>query len=473
MQDHRIEEDSLGKIDVPKNAYYGAFTTRAKNNFKISDLTIDQIFKESLGIVKLAAAKSNQKAGLLSKEQAGAIEKACLDFISGNFDSDFTLDIFQAGAGTGYNMNANEIIANRANELLGEKKGTYTKVHPNNHVNMGQSTNDVIPTASRIALLLSLPSLLNAISELEETFEIKSKKYAKVIKVARTHLQDAVPITFKQTLDSYKEALKKSRNFLTLTSQELHTLGIGGTAAGTGINSHPEYQKLMIKFLSELTGLHFDKADNCTEIANNMNAFLNFSSGLRSLTTSLLNICSDLKLMNMGPKAGLAEITIPEVQAGSSIMPGKVNPSIIESVEMACIQALGNDKVVEIAAQKSQFELNIMCPVIIHNLLFSVKILKNSIRNLNEKCVKHLEVNTEKVKETYENSLCTGTALAPYLGYNLTAQIIKDSLKNKTTIREEILKRELYSEKELDQILSTERITTPSNVEKKWIKKTQ
>lgn len=466
----RREKDSLGEVEVSKDSYFGAFTTRAQKNFQISGLTAPESFKKALGIIKLSAASSNFNLKLLKKSQAEAIYKAATEFIDGKFDHEFTLDIFQAGAGTSYNMNCNEIIANRANELLKGKKGEYKFVHPNNHVNLGQSTNDVIPTATRLAILLDLPELIKNIQELEKELEKKAKENSKVIKVGRTHLQDAVPITFSQVFDSYKESLKKSREFIIEQAEKLKILGIGGTAVGSGINTDPGYEKLMIRNLSKVTKINFSSAENLTEIANNMTAFSNFSATLRALATNLLNIASDIKLMNMGPKAGLAEISIPEVQEGSSIMPGKVNPSIPECLEMVCLDVLGNDQTIALCSQKSNFELNVMCPLIMQKLLFSIKILSNGVKTFNDLCIKGLKINKEHVAKELDQSLAFATSLAPYLGYRLTAEIVKSALKNQNTLKEEIIQRKIYTEKELNEILSIENLTKPSKIIKKLIR---
>ncbi|MBP9771175.1 aspartate ammonia-lyase [Candidatus Gracilibacteria bacterium] len=453
MKNIRIEEDSMGKVEVPSEAYFGGQTARAQHNFQISKHVVPAIFRQALGMVKLAAAQTNTSLGLIDKKLSKVIVQACEEFIDGKFDADFTLDVFQAGAGTSYNMNANEIIANRANELLGGKKGEYKFVHPNNHVNMAQSTNDVIPTATRIATLLSIPGLLQSLNDCEETFEKIAKKHAKLIKVGRTHLEDAVPITLGQEFDSYKEALHKAGEFIANQSEDLQTLGIGGTAVGTGINTHAKYRETMVKNLTKMIGLHFQSGKNLTEMANNMNGFLNFSASLRSLAVNTLNICSDLKLMNMGPKAGIAEITLPGVQPGSSIMPGKVNPSIPECLEMICMQVLGNDKTIEIACQKSNFELNVFCPIIMWNLLQSMEILSNGLKMLNEFALKDLQINEKQIKKLFEESLCTATSLSPKLGYTLTAEIVKAALKKEITIKQEVLSRKLMSEKELDKLI--------------------
>ena len=466
----RKERDALGEVQVPKEAYFGAFTVRAKKNFQISGLRAPKVFKEALGTVKLAASQSNHALKLLTKKEFSAIEKAAKEFIDGKYDEEFDLDVFQAGAGTSYNMNANEIIANRANELLKGKKGQYKYIHPNNHVNLGQSTNDVIPAATRIAILFALPSLLQAITALEEEIGKKQKKYKDLIKVGRTHLQDAVPITFGQEFDSYREALKKSRAYIIQLSEQLQILGIGGTAVGTGINTDPKYKEYMLKNLTKLTGIEFYKANNATEIANNMNSFMNFSSGLRSLTTDLLNFSSNLKLMNSGPKAGLGEIDLPEVQPGSSIMPGKINPSIPEAVIMTCLHVLGSDRTVELAAQRSHFELNVMCPLIMFEILESMNLLTNTINTLNEFCIKGLKVNVERTKMLLDKSLCNATSLVPYIGYHKTAEIVKKTLKKGTRIRQELLDQGLFTEKELNELFSADLTTKPSKIRKKLIK---
>lgn len=469
----RTEKDSLGSIKVPKNAYFGSFTERAKRNFQISGITAPEIFQKALGIVKLATAEANTELGLLNKKHFKAIEQACKEFIAGKFKNEFILDIFQSGAGTAYNMNANEIIANRANELLGEKKGEYTLIHPNNHVNLAQSTNDVIPTATRIAILLSLPSLLEEIEAIEKELGKKISEYKNITKVGRTHLQDAVPITFGQEFDSFKEAIKKSRIFIKERSEDLKTLGIGGTAVGTGINTDPQYKKLTTFNLSKILEIRLKSADNLTEMTNNMNTFVNFSAALRSLAIDMINFANNLKLMGMGPKAGISEIFLPKVQPGSSIMPGKINPSIPESMEMVCFQVLGNDKTIELAAQRGQFELNPMCPIIMYNIIQSIQILTNGIRTLRELCIKGLKINKEKVRKTFENSICTATILTPYIGYHPTAEIVKSALRRNSSIKKEVLRRKIFTEKEINEILSSSLTTQPAKLNTKLIKKVQ
>ena len=467
----RSEKDSLSKILVPKDAYYGAFTARAQKNFQISSLRAPEVFREALGMIKLAAVQSNSTLGLLTKKQANAIEKATKEFIDGKFNGEFDLDVFQAGAGTSYNMNANEIIANRANEILGGKKGEYEFVHPNNHINLAQSTNDVIPTATRIATLLLLPELLQKLTALEEEIGKKQEKYKDLVKCGRTHLQDAVPITLGQELDSYREALKKSKDFIEKQAEDLQIVGIGGTAVGTGINTDPMYKKMITHNLSKLLGIRFEKAKNSTETTNNMNVFMNFSAALRSLATDLLNFSSNLKLMSMGPKAGISEIELPIIQPGSSIMPGKINPSIPEAIIMTCIHVLGNDKAIELAAQRSQFELNVMCPLIMFKLLESMEVLTNAMETLRKNCIKGLKANEKKIEKELEESLCNATVLVPYIGYQETSEIVQSALKNNRTIREELLERKLYTKAELRELLSAKFSTEPSTIKRKFVRK--
>ena len=443
MSKTRTEKDSLGKLQLPADAYFGVNAARAQENFQISGQSAPQFFIKALGMVKLAAAETNSSLKLIDKKVQKPLVKACKEFLAGNFTSQFTVDVYQAGAGTSYNMNANEIIANRANELLKKPKGSYAPLHPNNHVNMGQSTNDVIPTASRLAVLLALPDLLAQLKGTINALSTISKKYSKLEKVGRTHLQDAVPITLGQEFDSYKEALEKSRDEIEHQAKNLTVLGIGGTAVGTGLNAHPKYRTMMVKNLSKQLGKKLSSAKNLTEIANNMNAFMNFSAALRSLATNLLNLCLDLKLMGSGPKAGLAELTLPPVQAGSSIMPGKINPSIPEAVEMVALQVLGNDQTIALACQRSNFELNVYCPLIMLNLLHSMQILTGGLKTLTIKCLKGLQVNVDHIQKTFDNSLATATALAPKLGYDLTADIVKSALKHGRTIKEELKKRQI------------------------------
>jgi aspartate ammonia-lyase len=449
----RIEKDFLGKVEIPENAHYGSATARAKQNFQISGLTAPKVFTHALGLTKMASFKANSSLGLIEKKSQKAIAQACQEFIDGKFNDQFTLDVFQAGAGTSYNMNANEVIANRANELMKAKKGEYKFVHPNNHINMGQSTNDVIPTATQVAILLSTPALISAIKTLEQELNKHAKRHEKTIKVGRTHLQDAVPISLAQELDSYREAIAQSRKFIEQQAKGLYAIGLGGTAVGTGLNAHPKYKVLAIKHLSTLTKIKFTAAKNPTQSANDFNRFMHFSSALTSMATTLTNLCSNIKLMSSNSKSGLGELTLLAVQAGSSAMPGKVNPSILEAMEMICLQVFGNSETIRLAAQKSQFELNIYCPIIMSNILQSMEILTSGITTLTKFAIKDLKINTANIKKTLEKSLSTATSLVPHLGYQLTAEIAKSALRENRTIKQEVLKRKLLPETKLDEIL--------------------
>ncbi len=435
----------------------GEFTEKALSNFQISGITAPRSFIRALGMVKLAAAKANSSLGLLTKSDSKAIEKAATEFMEGKFDEYFVTDVFQAGAGTSYNMNSNEVISQRANKIAGKKS-----IHPNNHINTAQSTNDVIPTATKIAVISELPKLEKALKNLETQLSKLAKKHKNDLKVGRTHLQDAVPITFGQEFDAYLKAIEKSHKVIFLDAKELQELGIGGTAVGTGINTDPKYKKLVVQNLSFLSGFKLKSGTNLTEMANNFVPFQNLSAALKGLATNLLNLSFDLKLMNTGPKAGFREITLPEVQPGSSIMPGKVNPSILECLDMILFQVCGNHTTIELAAQRSNLELNVFCPVIMHNLLQSIEILTNGINMLSEKALKNLKVNTKTAAYELEQSLAHATALAPYIGYKETAQIVKDALEKGTSIKEEVLAKKLLSEKELKEILSVKRTTGPS-----------
>ncbi len=469
----RTEKDALGTIQVPQEAYYGSFTVRAQENFQISGLTAPSIFAITLGLVKKSAALANMKLGTLDKKIGKAIVQASEEFIEGKFDNEFTLDVFQAGAGTPYNMNANEIISNRAGEILGDSKGSYQKVHPNNHVNMAQSTNDVIPTTTRIAALFSLIELLQELNQLELSFKKLAKTHKDIIKVGRTHLEDAVPISLGQEFLAYADALHKDSEHIQLTSTQLQELGIGGTALGTGINTHPQYQKTVVKILSELTGIELKPAPNMVEAANNYNLFGNVSSSLRALALTLIRIANDLKLMNMGPKAGIKEITLPEVEPGSSIMPGKVNPSIAECIEMIGCQIIGNDAAIMMGIRGGQLELNVNGPVIMHNLLQSIELLTNGCNMFRKFCVDHIEVNKARIKKMFDESLCTGTALNPYLGYQVTAEIINEAVKKGKSIEEVVRSHKLMDDKTLAKVLSVKATTTPQIADQKLISKIQ
>ncbi|HAU39768.1 TPA: aspartate ammonia-lyase [Candidatus Peregrinibacteria bacterium] len=433
---YRAEQDALGEVFVPFDAYFGSFTARALENFRISGITAGKDFKVALGYVKLAACRANEKLGELNAKEANAIEKACIEFCDGKFDNEFVLDVFQAGAGTSYNMNANEIIANRANEILGGKKGEYKFVHPNNQVNMAQSSNDVIPTAIRVALVMMNRSFLSEISLLIKSFEKKGEEFKNIKKVGRTHLQDAVPITLGAEFMAYAQALKNSRESLVEAIENLKILGIGGTAIGTGITAHPKFKDAVITELSKIVGGKFTKAPNSITTTHSMQDFTRFSAALRNLSIEIFRIMGDIRLMNAGPRAGLREIKLPKVQPGSSIMPAKLNPSIPECMTMICGQIMGIDTTVVFAAQGGQLELNWYTPLVMFNLTMAVMILTNGIKMTREKCVDGIEACEEEIKAAFDKSLCMATELVPKLGYHEVAKLVKKAMKSGKMLRE-------------------------------------
>lgn len=424
-QTFRTEKDSLGTVRVPSQAYFGAFTTRALNNFQISNLRAPAIFRRSLGLVKLAAAEANVNLGELNPRLGKTISQAAKEFSEGKFDTDFRLDIIQAGAGTPFNMNTNEIIANRANILLKSNLGSNKPVHPNNHVNLGQSSNDVIPSTTKLAALLSLPALEKEVKKLEKALQIKAAKTKTIKKAGRTHLQDAVPITYGQIFDSHAKAIERSLKNIAKTAEDLHELSLGGTAVGTGLNAHPKFRPEVIKILSRLTGLKLKSCQNLTEGATNFAPFSDLSNALTSLASNLYRLAMDLKILGSGPATGIAELHLPKVQPGSSIMPGKINPSIPEAVEMTFYQIAGNNETIRLASANGQLELNTNCPIITYNLLQSIEILTNATETFRIRCIDKLEVDRKRVKQLYDNSLCEATALVPKLGYDKVAEMVR------------------------------------------------
>ena len=469
----RVEKDSLGKKNVPRDVYYGIFTVRAQENFDISGIRVHPELVSAVAVVKKAAAKVNAELGLLDARVSRAIVRAATEVISGKHDKQFPLDFFQAGAGTPTNMNLNEVIANRASELLGGKRGTYDLVHPNNHVNMGQSTNDVIPTAIRIACVLQAQYLLEQLKTLIASFRLKATDFDGILKAGRTHLEDAVPIRLGQEFEAFAVSLEKSRERIQEGLLSLMELGIGGTAIGTGINTTPRFKKKVVREISRLTKESFVPADNTIETTASMGAFVHFSSGLRSLAVELTKISNDLRLLNAGPKTAIAEILLPEVEPGSSIMPGKVNPSIAECLNLICFQVLGNDHAVALAAQAGQLQLNVMTPVIAFNLLFSVDILTTGMRMFQKLCVEGIEADEARCSELLEGSFCVATALNPYLGYEVVAELVKTVLKNDTSLLDVLQEADIISNKDLKSILSAKKMTRPRPIDRKLVKRIQ
>jgi len=462
MKNVRIERDTLGTFEVPKDAYYGAQTARAIKNFPISGLKSHKEYINSVIIIKKAAALVNSKLKLLDLKIANSIVKACNEILECEFEDWFVVDPYQAGAGTSLNMNANEIIANRANELLGATLGSYKFVHPNDHVNMSQSTNDVIPTAIRIAVINLLPRLFNTIKSIELTFQKKLKEFNKILKAGRTHLQDALPITLGQEFSAYGLAVTKDRRRIEKVTVNLYEIGIGGTAVGTGVNTHPKYQSMMVKELTKLTRLPLKSSPNLFESMQNSADFLDLSSTFRTLTHTLIRIGNDLRLLSSGPRTGLSEIKLPEVQPGSSIMPRKVNPSIIEMLTMVCFQVIGYDTAILFASTAGQLELNVMYPLIAHNLLEQIKLLTNALESFNDNCLKGLQVNEEMCRFWLGRSSGVAALLNPYIGYEKAAKLVRLSLETNRPIKDLAIEKGYLTKKKAEELFSPAALTKPN-----------
>lgn len=430
----RIEHDSLGEVQVPAGALYGAQTQRAVENFHISGLKPWRAFIWSMGMIKWAAAEVNCELGLLEDEKAKAIHQAALEVIQGQWDSEFVVDPFQAGAGTSHNMNVNEVIANRATQILGGGLGEY-RVHPNDHVNMAQSTNDVIPTAIRLGCLWRLDELLSALRELVEGLQAKSVEFDDIVKSGRTHLQDAVPVRLGQEFGAYARAVERDLNRIQRSAEGLQRLGIGGTAVGTGLNAHPEYPTRMVRKLTDITGLKLTLADNLFETMQSMADMADFSASLRTLALTLIRIANDLRLLASGPATGLDEIHLPPVQPGSSIMPGKVNPVMAEMLDMAMFHVIGCDTVVAMAAQAGQLELNVMMPVIAYSLFSAMQVTIGAVKAFTQRAVRGIQANRDKAEGWLAKNAIIVTALNPVIGYTQGAALVKEALARNLTIR--------------------------------------
>ena len=454
MNEYRIETDSMGEVKVPAAAYYGAQTQRAFENFPISGYRMPREFIRALGIIKRAAAETNMKLGLLDKKIGNAIVKAANEVIEGKFDQDFIVDIYQTGSGTSTNMNANEIIANRAIEILGGKIGSKTPVHPNDHVNKGQSSNDVIPSAIHIAALESIEKdLLPALHYLQEALDKKSKEFDDIVKIGRTHLQDAVPIRLGQEFSGYASQIEHGIQRITNAKMNLCELALGGTAVGTGLNTHKKFPELTIKNISYYTGIPFCAAANRFEALACRDAVVEASGQLKTLAVSLMKISNDLRWLSSGPRCGIGEIMLPSLQPGSSIMPGKVNPVIPESVMMICATVIGNDTAITIGGERGNFELNVMMPMMVYHLLESIRLLTNGVRNLVDRCVNGIVANRERAESLIENSLAMVTALAPKIGYDAAAKIAKEAYEMGKTVRQIVFEQKILSEQDLEQVL--------------------
>lgn len=456
MSDFRIEKDSMGDVNVPKDALYGAQTQRAHDNFPISGIRFSREFIQALGYVKKSAALANSKLGTIDAKIGDAIAAAAQEIIDGKHDKEFVIDIFQTGSGTSSNMNSNEVIARRANELSANELG----IHPNDHVNFGQSSNDVVPTAIRIsAVLAAKNNLIPALKHLQETFLAKGKEYADVVKTGRTHLMDAMPVTIEQEFGGYARQIELGIQRVEAALERMIELPQGGTAVGTGINTHPEFGSTFASNVTELTGVDFKEAVNHFEAQATVDAPVELSGQLKTIAVSLMKIGNDLRWMNSGPNGGLGEIQLAALQPGSSIMPGKVNPVIEESLTMVCAQVIGNDATVTVGGQAGNFELNVMLPVVAHNLLQSIEILGNASRNLADRSVSKLTVRKDVIADMVGRNPILVTTLNPIIGYDLAAKIAKKAFAESRPLKEVAKEMTDLSDEELESALDPMKMT--------------
>ncbi|HEU4587575.1 MAG TPA: aspartate ammonia-lyase [Gemmatimonadales bacterium] len=459
MSTTRIERDPLGEKPVPADALYGIQTLRAAENFPISGLKPLPVFVDAVVWIKRSAALTHKETGRLEPQMADAIVRAADEVLGGKHRDQFIVDVYQAGAGTSHNMNVNEVLANRANELLGGARGAYTPVHPNDHVNMAQSTNDVIPTAMRLATLATLPSLLASLERLAEVFLRKGDEFDHIVKSGRTHLQDATPIRLGQEFRAYGRTVERHRAKLAQAAEWLREMNIGGTAVGTGINAEARYPELMVKHLRQVTGLPLEVGKDRIQLMQSMGDIATFSGALRAYVLDLQKIANDIRLLASGPRTGLAEILLPAVQPGSSIMPGKVNPSIAEMVNQVCYQAIGLDTTVAMAAEAGQLELNVMMPVITHNIVFGMIIVGNASRTLADRCVAGIEADEKQCAYWLERSPALVTALAPEIGYAEAAKLAKEAIATGLTVKELVIKKKLLEGERLERVLDLRAMT--------------
>ncbi|URZ02447.1 aspartate ammonia-lyase [Clostridium felsineum] len=462
----RVESDSIGEKRVPKGVYYGVQTLRGADNFRITGLKLNKEFIKSVVQIKKAAAITNLEIGILEENIGNAIIKACDEIIEGKFKEDFIIDPIQGGAGTSINMNANEVIANRAIELLGKEKGNYQVVHPNDHVNMGQSTNDVIPTAGKITALRLISKNIEKLKELSLAFGKKAAEFKSVIKMGRTQLQDAVPITLGQEFCAYNAVVKRDIARIERVKTELEVVNIGGTAVGTGINADSRYIERIVPRLSFVSGINLKMAEDLIDSTQNLDGFSAVSSAIKTCAVNLSKIANDLRLMSSGPRAGLGEINLPAKQNGSSIMPGKVNPVIPEVINQIAFNIIGNDVTVSMAVEAGQLELNAFEPVIFYNIFESIETLTNGIDTFIKNCVLGITANKEICNEFVNNSVGIVTALCPYIGYTKSARIAKTAIKTGESIKRVLLREGIFKEKEINSIINPLKMTKPGIVGK-------
>ena len=462
--DYRIETDSMGEMPVPLHAYWGAQTQRAVLNFPISGYRFNRPFIRALGLLKRAAAETNIELGLLDEQIGAAIVRAAGEVEAGQLDEQFVVDIFQTGSGTSTNMNANEVIASRANGLLGGALDDKTRVHPNDHVNRGQSSNDLIPTALHISGLTRIEEgLLPALDHLWRSLGNKAREFEHVLKIGRTHLQDATPMRLGQQFSGYSAILARSVERVRQASEGVKELPIGGTAVGTGINTHVKFAGQVIRKVNQSTGLQFREAENHFEAQGSRDAVVHLSASLKTVALSLTKIANDIRWLGSGPRAGIGELELPAVQPGSSIMPGKVNPVIAESLLQVCAQVIGNDATIGLGGMSGNFELNVMMPVMAHNLLESIDLLTSASRNFASRCVDGLKANEERCSELVEQSLAMCTSLAPHIGYDRAAAIAKEAFETGQTVREVATSHAVLPEARLSEILDPRRMSEPDD----------
>ena len=469
MTGYRMEHDLLGEKKVPQEAYYGIQTLRGVENFPITGIPISSFpnLIKALAMVKEAAALANSKLKLIPEGVADAIIKACEEIIGGAFHDQFVVDVIQGGAGTSTNMNANEVIANRAIEILGFHRGEYHVVHPNNHVNLSQSTNDAYPTSIKIGLLLSISELEKAMVTLKDSFRQKELEFADVIKMGRTQLQDAVPMTLGQEFGTYATMVEEDIQILKKTSELITEINLGGTAIGTGINADPQYAPLVCEELRKVTGLDLKMAENFVEATQDTGAFVQLSGVFKRIVVKLSKTCNDLRLLSSGPRAGLNEINLPPMQPGSSIMPGKVNPVIPEVFNQVAYQVVGNDLTVTMAGEAGQLQLNVMEPVIAFQLFQSIGIMRNSMVILVDRCIKGITANREVCRKNVENSIGIVTALNPYIGYENSTIVAKEALETGRSVYDLVLEKKLLSKEKIDKILNPGEMIRPRRIDKK------
>src|SRR5271170_5861179 len=453
MSDLRKEKDSVGFVEVPAKAYYGAQTARAVENFPISGMRADPQLIRALGMVKRAAAEANKELGLVDAKRADAIIQAAQEVMDGKWNAEFVVDVFQAGAGVSLHMNTNEV--------MGGKLGEYAQVHPNDHVNYGQSTNDVFPTAMRLATLLALDTFYPVLDSLAATFAEKAQAFHGIMKSGRTHMQDAVPMRLGQEFAAYGLAYEKGRKFLGVASATLRELGLGGSAVGTGINTHPDYRVKAIAHLARISGQQLTPAQDMRWAMQSNACMADVSSALRGIALETIRISTDIRLLSSGPNTGFAEIYLPSLQPGSSIMPGKINPVMPELAAMVSYQVIGNDAAVAYAVQAGQLELNVMMPTMSHNVLQSITILANMLRQFNDRCLAGITANAERCNFYAQSTVSLATALNPYIGYAKAAEIVKESISTGKSIIEIARSRDLLSETEISEILDPIRMTEP------------